>query len=82
MTKAEVAQAVELAKQGNTRHAVAFEAADAIRLSTDLGRRYTHLTLGAVAALLSYQAMQLNSEWDMSELNQTIAWLKPKVLII
>lgn len=82
MTKAEVAQAVQLASQGNTRHAVAFEAADTIHAAEDKKRRYTHLTLEAVAALLSYHAMQFNGSWNMAELDKTIAWLKHRVLII
>ena len=82
MTKVEVAQAVTLASQGNTRHATAFEAADAIHRSNEWGRKRTHLTLEAVAALLSYQAMQFNGHWNMAELDETVAWLKYRVLII
>ena len=77
MTKQEVTQAVAMAKE-NREYNLAVKTADIVH-NTE-GRVY--LPIEAIAALLNYQAMQLNGELDLDELNQTVAWLKNKVLII
>ena len=78
MTKAELTAAVAHAETMDTCLPLAFEVADLIHAS--YGKVY--LTIQHIAALVRYQAFQLDGSWNPVELTEVLDWLRYKVVIV